>query len=478
MIESDTAAAQKLLERITTAAPGLREVHKLLWESALRRCDFASATQVMDVALSRWPNSKEFLSHRSDALYNTGRFDEARADLERRVERDDYYLPAVLLGLLLHSQGEPEAALRPLNRALMRVATAPIGQLAQVLICLMRVYRDLGRTAEADDAVKALGDLYAQKPAHVSSMILGVINRRDCWEWDRYRSKDGLARAFKAAGDEAPRHPATYLLPGDAELLQEDAMAGKSGPVWIVKPTDLFGGQGMVLTDDVSTIDLSQDQVVQHYVDRPHLVNGHKAHLRTYVLITGSEPLRAWFYRDGLVRFAPARFEKGDGWLSRSDMHITNTALHEGHPGVRFNPDPSVENDGTVWGLAAFAREVVPEAEAREAFWQSLEDIARRLLNVVARDGLFTLQAKAGRTFRPKLIGLDIVLDEGLRPWLLEIQRMPGQTGEGPVNTVNTRLCRTIFEMTTTATGPGTDAEITDREHRHEEANAGAFRRL
>ena len=89
-----------------------------------------------------------------------------------------------------------------------------------------------------------------------------------------------------------------------------------------------------MLTDTVAPLLDERDVVVQRYIDDPYLIDGRKAHLRIYGLIAGTDPLRAYVYRDGIVRFAPEPFERRPGWLDRIDMHVTNTALHRGHPGL------------------------------------------------------------------------------------------------------------------------------------------------
>lgn len=97
---------------------------------------------------------------------------------------------------------------------------------------------------------------------------------------------------------------------------------------------------------------------------------------------------------------------------------------------------------------------------------------------MLTRAGLFEGQKSAGRAYRPKLIGVDILLDEALRPWVIEIQRDPGQTGDGPVNTINARVFDAIFRMTVVQTGAGDAAATLARERAAEDAHRGAFVRL
>ena len=120
-----------------------------------------------------------------------------------------------------------------------------------------------------------------------------------------------------AVADAFPEHPPTYVLPQDYEAFQQAAAAGKSGRIWIVKPTSLYGGQGMHLLDDPTAVPREAGHIVQEYLAEPYLVKGHKAHLRLYILITSVAPLRAYLWADGIVRIAPEPFRQAPGWLDR-----------------------------------------------------------------------------------------------------------------------------------------------------------------
>ncbi|GMG81668.1 hypothetical protein LNKW23_08810 [Paralimibaculum aggregatum] len=473
--ESDTMEAEARLAALLAEAPENPKIYNALHQTQLRRGDAGAALATAEAALRRWPERADFRLSRSFARFVAGDMAGVRDDLAavRRIARSQE--GDLLLGLAHHALGEHGAAVEVLQGALALGAGGEPGVQARAWVALMRLYRDLGYEPAADDAANAARRLYDQRPVWVSSTISKLINRRDCPGWERVRRKDGLAGALARMDPAArPRTPESYVLPAERERLMGDAAAGRSGPVWIVKSGDLFGGQGISLTDDPASIPADFDGVVQQYVDRPHLFEGRKGHLRTYVLITSASPLRAWFWRDGLVRFAPAPYARGEGWLARRDMHITNTAAHTGHKGLFFHRDPKVEDRGSIWGLRAFIERISPDPEP---LWQRLEETARRAVALIAADGLVDEMAAGGRAYLPKLIGIDMLLDETLEPWLIELQRVPGQTGPGPVNTVNARLFREVFEMTV-APIIGGEGDMAAREAAAERAAAQAFRPL
>ena len=66
--------------------------------------------------------------------------------------------------------------------------------------------------------------------------------------------------------------------------------------------------------------------VVQRYVDRPYLLDGHKFDLRLYVVVTSLAPLRVYAYGDGLLRFCVTPYAaESEADLADARRHLTNT---------------------------------------------------------------------------------------------------------------------------------------------------------
>ncbi|WP_158818016.1 hypothetical protein [Methylocapsa sp. S129] len=188
---------------------------------------------------------------------------------------------------------------------------------------------------------------------------------------------------------------------------------------------------------------------------------------------------------------APA-LEHSEPGLANVHGHVTNTALHRGHPRLEVSNDPAQENSGNVWSLRAFLKRMKADGRDVDHVWSELRALAKGFLAMVAADGLFKRQAKAAprRAFPPKLFGLDVLVDADGKPWLIEAQRKPALGGSALLQRINGQMFRTIFEM---SCGYALDdampaeriallakdrAALAAREAEHEAARRGLFEPL
>jgi tubulin polyglutamylase TTLL6/13 len=99
---------------------------------------------------------------------------------------------------------------------------------------------------------------------------------------------------------------------------------------YIVKPEDQAQGRGIYLLRDYKELSNKDHCVVQKYLTKPHLIDGYKYDLRLYVFVNGITPLRVYYYRDGLARFATEPYEKpSEKNLNRLFMHLTNYSINK-----------------------------------------------------------------------------------------------------------------------------------------------------
>lgn len=70
--------------------------------------------------------------------------------------------------------------------------------------------------------------------------------------------------------------------------------------------------------------------VIQRYLDKPMLINGYKFDLRIYVVVTSYDPLKVYLNTEGLVRLATERYERpSSDNLDHRTMHLTNYSVNK-----------------------------------------------------------------------------------------------------------------------------------------------------
>ena len=65
--------------------------------------------------------------------------------------------------------------------------------------------------------------------------------------------------------------------------------------LWLVKPTNSFGGKKIKILESLTNINL-ENFLITRYITNVNLINGRKYDLRLYALITGLKPLRIYFF--------------------------------------------------------------------------------------------------------------------------------------------------------------------------------------
>ena len=84
---------------------------------------------------------------------------------------------------------------------------------------------------------------------------------------------------------------------------------GKPGrKTFIVKPEASCQGKGVFLTRNLDDFVPNEHYVVQRYMHKPLLIDNLKFDLRIYVLLCGVDPLRVYFYKEGLCRLATQEY--------------------------------------------------------------------------------------------------------------------------------------------------------------------------
>ncbi|XP_011907844.1 PREDICTED: probable tubulin polyglutamylase TTLL9 isoform X1 [Cercocebus atys] len=200
--------------------------------------------------------------------------------------------------------------------------------------------------------------------------------------------------------------PKTFEMPCEYHLFVEE-FRKNPGITWIMKPDTRSSDDQK---DDIPV----ENYVAQRYIENPYLIGGRKFDLRVYVLVMSYIPLRAWLYRDGFARFSNTRFTLNS--IDDQYVHLTNVAVQKTSPD--YHP-----KKGCKWMLQRFRQYLASKhgPEVVETLFRDIDNIFVKSLQSVQK-----VIISDKHCF--ELYGYDILIDQDLKPWLLEVNASPSLT--------------------------------------------------
>ncbi|XP_036400667.1 tubulin polyglutamylase TTLL4 [Megalops cyprinoides] len=219
--------------------------------------------------------------------------------------------------------------------------------------------------------------------------------------------------------------PRSFVLPHDVRQLREAWDKGRGRRRWIVKPPASARGIGIQVIHKWSQIPKRRPLLVQRYIHRPYLISGNKFDLRIYVYVSSYDPLRIYIYSDGLVRFASCKYSSSVKTLRNKFMHLTNYSVNKKNSDYQSNSDDKA-CQGHKWSLKALWQYLGTRGVNTILIWEKIKDIVIKTI-IASEPYINTLVKMYVRSPNNchELFGFDIMLDEKLKPWLLEVNISP-----------------------------------------------------
>jgi len=222
--------------------------------------------------------------------------------------------------------------------------------------------------------------------------------------------------------------------------------------LWIAKPAASSQGKGIIVTNKLSEIpQKGTPHIVSEYINNPLLFDGFKFDLRVYVAITCINPLRLYIYEDGLTRFATGKYNNSlHGNKKQSKFtHLTNYSLNKFNPNFVANTDPNADGVGSKWSLQALRKAFREQGIDDQAIFKRIEDvIIKTILSGEATIFNACEQYVPHRNNCFELLGFDILIDNQLNPWLLEVNLSPSLNCDSPLDQrIKGELISDIFTM-------------------------------
>ena len=214
--------------------------------------------------------------------------------------------------------------------------------------------------------------------------------------------------------------------------------------IWILKPYAGACGRGIGLISKAAGSKVPKERriIAQKYIHNPFLIDGRKFDLRIYVLVTHADPLRIYLFKDGLARFATAKYTIDPSTLKNRYMHLTNYSVNKRNEEFEKNQDADDDGVGSKWSLQALLRFFEQQGIDKDQVMGSISDVI--IKTIIAVEGeVNTLlgrycrnRTKASTSGSPcyELFGFDILLDAKLRAWLLEVNVLPSLSSSSPMD--------------------------------------------
>lgn len=167
--------------------------------------------------------------------------------------------------------------------------------------------------------------------------------------------------------------------------------------------------------------------MVQRYIEKPLLIGGYKFDLRLYVCVPSYHPLTIYMYREGIARFGTDKFSLND--LRNPFRHLTNSSINKLGPGYAEMKDRVGSgkiclqskfllvqwfNSGCKWTLRQLRRYFQQAFIPDWLIWQ-------KITSLVTLTILSQVQQISPSTNCFEFFGFDVLVDNTLRPWLLEV---------------------------------------------------------
>lgn len=255
-----------------------------------------------------------------------------------------------------------------------------------------------------------------------------------------------LNRMLKIFPDSYNFFPKTWSLPSNYADALNYSLKNKN-KTYIVKPAAAAQGRGIFLTQTLKDIHMD-GMVCQIYLKRPLLIEGFKFDLRVYALVTSLDPLRIYIYNEGLTRFAtkpyapPTKSNTGNTF-----MHLTNYSLNK--LSESFSKD---REKGSKRTFSSLNRILSRDGYDVAQLYNEIDDIVVK--TVIS--ALPVLKHNYSASFPRhdviqacfEILGVDIIIDDNFKPWLLEVNHSPSfSTSEIVDMEVKSALIRDSFNL-------------------------------
>jgi len=161
--------------------------------------------------------------------------------------------------------------------------------------------------------------------------------------------------------------------------------------------------------------------------------------MRIYVLVSQARPLKVWIYKEGIVRFSSERYNLGS--LDNLYSHLTNSSINKYGPSASSVNTANCFGSGIKWSFDQLKCYLIDHGHDWNKLWIRIES----LINLTMIN-LCPLIPNLDCCF--ELFGFDVIVDQNMKPWLLEVNSSPAMSNDGEIDSrIKPRMIREIMRI-------------------------------
>ena len=230
---------------------------------------------------------------------------------------------------------------------------------------------------------------------------------------------------------------------------------------WILKPAAQSCGQGIVCSTDLGHLlrraaALRFQCVLQKYIENPLLLHGRKFDIRVWVVILSVDPLDVRMFTPCYLRLTSSQYSTDwdDPFAHLCNFSIQKeyTGHHTGAGGGAESPGGGTRADDAkrpmdMWTSDKFRSHLQREYGGRDMWSEKVLPAMRHIVTCSLQAALATGRIKR-RGLGFEWLGYDIMLDDALNAFLIEINTSPDMSHSTPVTaTLVPRATETLVDI-------------------------------
>ena len=141
-------------------------------------------------------------------------------------------------------------------------------------------------------------------------------------------------------------------------------------------------------------------------------------------------------FKFDLARFSTERYQNsGGGGYKNVFMHLTNYSINKHSAHFVENTDASSDDHGNKWSLSALKRCLARNGVDVPALFARIDALLVRTLIAVEPSVVSACRRYCGhKNCCFQLLGFDVLIDDALKPWLLEVNLSPSLGTDSPLD--------------------------------------------